>query len=440
MTPVAPHPGRYDITLDCVHCGLCLPVCPTYLDLGDEADSPRGRIYLMRAHDEGRQPMTPGLLEHLDRCLVCRACETACPSGVRFGSLMEDFRAMIQQESVQPSPGGWRARMRRAAGGYVLRTVLPDRRRLRALVHALYFYQASGAVRIVRRLGLARVVGLLGQEAMAPRVPPPAARRDWPSTLPAIGTRRSRVLFLRGCVMPELLPEVQRASIEVLRRNGCEVLTPPEQTCCGALHFHTGQRDRGLELLRQNLRAFDVRDVDAIVVNAAGCGSTLKEYGNLAAETTVIAEAASVFAARVRDISEFLDDLGLVPPMHPVPLRVAYDEPCHLLHGQRISAAPRAMLAALPGATLVPLADADRCCGSAGVYNLQQPELATRVLEEKVRAIAASGAEVVASGNPGCILWIRRGLAAAAEAEPLLAGVRVVHPMELLASAYGMEP
>jgi glycolate oxidase iron-sulfur subunit len=216
-------------------------------------------------------------------------------------------------------------------------------------------------------------------------------------------------------------------------------VTPPEQTCCGALHFHTGERERGLELLGRNLRAFDLRDVDALVVNAAGCGSTLKEYGSLAAETTAIAAAASALASRTQDISEFLHGLGLVPPSHSVPVRVAYDEPCHLLHGQRVSAAPRAMLAAIPGATLVPLADADRCCGSAGVYNLVQPELATAVLEEKVRAIAASGAEVVASGNPGCILWIRRGLAAAAAAEPRLATVRVVHPMELLARAYGME-
>jgi glycolate oxidase iron-sulfur subunit len=301
---------------------------------------------------------------------------------------------------------------------------------------ALYLYQATGMAEVVRRTGLARVVGMQAQEAMAPRVPPLAARRGWPTVLPPHGKQRARVLFLRGCVMPELLPEVQRDSIEVLRRNGCEVVTPAEQTCCGALHFHTGERARGLELLRQNLRALDPEGFDALVVNAAGCGSTLKEYGTLAAEDVAIAASASAFAARVRDLSEFLHDLGLVPPEHPVPLRIAYDEPCHLLHGQRISIAPKAILAAIPGAVLVPLADADRCCGSAGVYNLIQPELATAVLDEKVRAIAASGAQVVATGNPGCILWIRRGLAAAAKAEPRLAGVRVMHPMELLARAY----
>lgn len=429
-------PGRYDITLDCVHCGLCLPVCPTYLHLGDEADSPRGRIYLMRAHDEGRQPLTPGLLQHLDRCLVCRACETACPSGVQFGSLIEDFRAHARPTPAA-APAGLRARLRRALGTFVLRHVLPNRRRLRALVDALYLYQVSGASRVVRTLGLARALGMQAQEAMAPHIPPPAARRDWPATLPAVGNRRARVLFLRGCIMPEVLPEVQQASIAVLRQNGCEVLTPPQQTCCGALHFHTGERRRGLELLAQNLAAFDLRDVDALVVNAAGCGSTLKEYGILAQETPAIAAPAASLARSTKDIAEFLAELGLVQPSEPVVARIAYDEPCHLLHGQRVSAAPRSLLAAIPGATLVPLADADRCCGSAGIYNLMQPALATAVLDEKVRAIAASGAEIVASGNPGCILWIRHGIAAAAVNEPRLSGVRVMHPVELLAQAYG---
>jgi len=431
--------GRYDIALDCVHCGLCLPVCPTYLHLGDEADSPRGRIYLMRAHDEGRQPMTPGLLQHLDRCLVCRACETACPSGVRFGSLIEDFRAQARPTAAAAAAGVG-GHFRRALGTFVLRHVLPDRRRLRALVNGLYFYQVSGAGAVVRTLGLARMLGLQAQEAMAPPVPAPALRRDWPAVLPALGARRARVLFLRGCVMPEILPGVQRASIAVLRRNGCDVVTPPEQTCCGALHFHTGERRRGLDLLTRNLRAFDMRDVDALVVNAAGCGSTLKEYGSLAQETPVIAASAAALAARVEDIAEFLDELGLVEPTHPVRARIAYDEPCHLLHGQRVSAAPRSLLGAIPGATIVPLADADRCCGSAGIYNLMQPALATAVLDEKVRAIGASGAEIVASGNPGCILWIRRGLAVAAAAarDPRLAGVRVEHPVEILARAYGI--
>jgi glycolate oxidase iron-sulfur subunit len=245
------------------------------------------------------------------------------------------------------------------------------------------------------------------------------------------------VLFLRGCVAPELLPSEQRASLAALRHNGCEVVTPRRQTCCGALHFHTGWREPGLDLLERNVAAFDLRDVDAVVVNAAGCGSTLKEYADLGRARPAVAAGAAALAARVRDIAEFLHQLGLVPPSVPVPARVAYDEPCHLLHGQRISAAPRAILAAIPGLELVPLRDADRCCGSAGIYNLVQAALAADILDEKVRCIAASGADTVATGNPGCILQIQAGLQRAAAGEPRLGTIRVVHPMQLLARAYG---
>jgi glycolate oxidase iron-sulfur subunit len=243
-------------------------------------------------------------------------------------------------------------------------------------------------------------------------------------------------LFLRGCVAPELLPEVQAATLTALRHNGCEVVTPPGQTCCGALHFHLGWRDAGLQLVQRNLQAFDRRDIDALVVNAAGCGSTLKEYGELTHDLGALALPARELAARVRDVSEFLDALGLVPPPHAVPARVAYDEPCHLLHGQRVSAAPQRVLDAILGLERVPLAGADRCCGSAGIYNLLHPDLAGAILEEKIAAIAASGADTVATGNAGCILQIRQGLRRAAAATPRLAGVRVVHPMQLLAQAY----
>jgi glycolate oxidase iron-sulfur subunit len=433
------HKGRYDIALDCVHCGLCLPVCPTYLHLGNEADSPRGRIYLMRAHDEGRQPVTPGFIEHLDLCLVCRACETACPSGVKFGNMMEEFRDLVRPAVVTLTLGpgaGVRRRLRAALGRYILLEILPEPRRLHGLVSALRFYQKSGAQSVVRRLGLARALGLGAQEQVAPQVPAEKARRPWNAVLPAYGARRARVLFLRGCVTPELLPEMQTASIEALRHNGCEVVTPPDQTCCGALHFHTGYRERGLDLLERNIAAFDLRDVDAVIVNAAGCGSTLKEYGSLGSARPATAAGAATFAARVRDISEFLVELGLLPPTHEVAARVAYDEPCHLLHGQRVSEQPKAVLRAIPGLELVPLCDADRCCGSAGVYNVVHPELAGEILDEKVRHIAASGANVVATGNPGCILQIRYGLRRAAKQEPRLGRIRVVHPMELLAEAY----
>jgi glycolate oxidase iron-sulfur subunit len=423
-------------------------VCPTYLHLGNEADSPRGRIYLMRAHEEGRQALTPAFREHLDLCLVCRACETACPSGVRFGSMMEEFRALMREggeaAAAEPSAsqgfrsaaGGTQPRWLARAGEFVLRRVLPHPHRLRALANLLWMYEGSGLATLLQRSGLVRALGVGDLDASRPRVPSPSARRDWAETLPAYGRRRARVLFLRGCVTPQLLPAMQRASLEALRHNGCEVVTPRAQRCCGALHFHAGFRDDGLDLLEHNARVFDQNDVDAVVVNAAGCGSTLKEYGELARERPGSAAAAAAFASRVRDISEVLVDLGLVEPRAPVPAVVAYDEPCHLLHGQRVSAAPKQILDAIPGLRRVPLTDADRCCGSAGVYNLVFPRLARQIVAEKVAHIAASGADTVATGNPGCILWIRAGLRAAAAATPRLAGVRVVHPMQLLARAY----
>jgi glycolate oxidase iron-sulfur subunit len=436
--PLAPtderRKSRYDMARDCVHCGLCLQACPTYVTLGNEADSPRGRIYLMRAHEEGKQPNTAAFREHLDLCLVCRACETACPSGVQFGSMMEEFRALEHEASA--GSRGITDRFKAALGQWMLLGVLPHRRRLRGAVTLLRFYQATGLERIVRASGLLRALGLEERAALAPRVPPAKLRRDWPETLPALGPRRARVLFVRGCVTPELLPEMQRASIEALRHNGCEVVTPRRQTCCGALHFHSGYRREGFELLARNLESFDARDVDAIVVNAAGCGSTLKEYGALAAERRDLEPAARGFAGRVRDISEFLDELGLTTPPHSVPARVVYDEPCHLLHGQGVSAAPKRILDAIPGLQRLPLVDADRCCGSAGVYNVLHPEMANAILREKVQHIVASGADTVATGNSGCILQLRGGLREAVKRRPELARVRVVHPMQLLAQAY----
>ena len=434
----AQHKSRYDIARDCVHCGLCLPVCPTYVQLGNEADSPRGRIYLMRAHDEGRQGITPALREHLELCLVCRACETACPSGVQFGAMMEDFRAQLRS-SADPASGA-AARTQSRLGRWLLVHVLPHPGRLHRLVNLLRAYQRGGFEALARRSGLLRALELESRAALAPRVPPRSARRPWPEVLQPHGPRRARVLFLRGCVTPEFLPEMQRASIEVLRHNGCEVVTPARQTCCGALHFHAGFRDEGLALLEHNLRALDPRGADALVVNAAGCGATLKEYDRLAEARPELAAAAVPFAASVRDISEFLDAMGLAPPPYPVRARVAYDEPCHLLHGQGISAQPKRLLAAIPGLELVPLRDAERCCGSAGVYNLLHAELAGEILDAKIRCIQASGADTVATGNPGCILQIRTGLRRASAQAPALGRVRVLHPVELLAAAYEASP
>jgi len=430
---------RYRIALDCVHCGLCLSHCPTYQVTGLEPASPRGRIYLMRAFEEGAQPDTPALREHLDSCLVCRACETVCPSGVRFGSMMEDFRAVLHGERaatdaavVRPPRQGARARL----GAWLLHRVVPDRRRLHRLVNMAWFAQRSGLTAWARRLGVLHALGLQEAEALAPPVPAPAARRAWPQVLPAYGTRRARVLFLRGCITPELLPGMQTASLEVLRHNGCEVVTPPEQTCCGALHFHAGHRRVGMQLLRQNLQAFSAEDVDAIVVNAAGCGSTLKEYGGLVDPASPEAQAAQRVAARVRDIHEWLDELGMLPPPRAVPLRVAWDAPCHLLHGQRISEAPLRLLRAVPEIDLVPLQDADRCCGSAGSYSLVHPDLARTLGAEKAEHIRQADVDVVVTGNSGCILQIRSALGACAWNHERVRPVEVLHTMQLLLRAY----
>jgi len=440
-SPVEHRRERYQIALDCVHCGLCLPACPTYQLTGNEAASPRGRIYLMRAFEEGHQEATAPFREHLESCLVCRACETACPSGVQFGTMMEEFRALYrgQLESqplpaaqVRPEEGGWRGRL----GTWLMLEVLPKPRRLRRLMHLLWFAQRSGLSRLARRTGILGALGLDAAEAMAPPVPPPSQRRSWAETLPPYGKQRARVLFLRGCITPELLPSMQSASLEVLRHNGCEVVTPEAQACCGALHFHSGQRQAGLSLLRENLAAFDIEGFDAVVINAAGCGSTLKEYANLLGQNDAQAGKAQAFAAKVRDISEFLVELGLTPPSGPINKKVAYDEPCHLLHGQGISDAPKQLLGAIPGVQLVTLEDADRCCGSAGVYNLVHPETASALGTEKLQCIRKAQPDIVVTGNPGCILQIRNSLRQATNDKKNYAPIEVLHPMELLLRAY----
>jgi len=435
--------SRYQIALDCVHCGLCLASCPTYEVSGDEASSPRGRIYLMRAFEEGQQADTAAFREHLDSCLVCRACETVCPSGVRFGSMMEEFRALLHGQLEKQPPATARAAPSRGArlGLWLLRSVVPNRRRLRALVNLLWFVQQSGLAALARRLGILKAMRLTDAESVAPRVPSPSARRDWPEVLPPFGEKRARVLFLRGCVTPEVLPSMQQASVDVLRHNGCEVVTPAAQTCCGALHFHAGQRSTGLQLLARNLEAFDLEGFDAIIVNAAGCGSTMKEYAHLLGGEADAAfqERAQRFVARVRDISEFLVELGLRPPTRAVPLRVAYDAPCHLLHGQGITDAPQTLLRAIPALELLPLEHADRCCGSAGIYNVVHPEMAGALGEWKAQSIVDAGVDAVATGNSGCILQIGVSLQKLSEKSgnpERQNAIEVVHPMELLQRAY----
>ncbi len=409
---------EYPRTLDCVHCGLCLPHCPTYGVTGREGDSPRGRIHLMRAWAEERLELTADAHERLDACIVCRNCESVCPSGIRMGDMMEHFRAATADDPARRARPG-------AATRWLLGATLPHRGRIAAASDALRLYRATGADRVVGAV-LARISPRLAAlHDRRPAIPPARERRVEtdrvrPGGFPAAGTRRARVALFLGCIGAEWFAPVHRATIRVLNRVGCDVIVPDDQTCCGALHRHAGLLEDARPLLARNARSFARQDVDAVIVNAAGCGASLKEPLD-----------ADLPLPPYRDVLEFLDALGLTPPPSvPVPARVAYDQPCHLVHAQRVGReVAERLLARIPGITLVPLAHSERCCGAGGVYNLRHPEMADPVLAEKVEAIRASGAGIVVTGNPGCAMQLAHGLRGT--------GVEVAHPVELLDRGYG---
>lgn len=403
---VGPDAPDLDALRTCVHCGICLPQCPTYRVLGEEMDSPRGRLYLVRAAAEGRLSLTDTLARHLDLCLGCRACETACPSGVPFGSLLEAVRAHL-------------ARTRRpSALERLVYGLFPEPGRLGALLRVLRAYQRSGLRRLVRATGLlALAPRLAAMEALLPEVPRAA---PLPRRVPAAGRARGRVGLLAGCVQRHLFPDVNLDTARLLSLAGWEVVVPDGQGCCGALDLHAGRLDVFRVRARRVVAAFPP-DLDWIVVNAAGCGSAMKEYRRwLSGEP-----AAAAFAGRVRDVSEVLADAEL--PLGPLETTATYHDACHLAHGQRIRSEPRALLARVPGLRLVPLADSELCCGSAGVYNLLEPGVADRVLAMKIDRIAGTGARMVVTGNPGCVLQIARGCRARG------LDVEVLHPVQVLA-------
>ena len=408
--------------LECVHCGLCHSACPTYVELGTEADSPRGRIHLMRALQEGTLPLDADAVAHLDLCLGCRGCETACPSGVRYGALIEAARPWVEERHRRPP----RERLRRWAA----LVLLPYPRRLRVAVAPLRALERVGALRVARRLAARLPVRLRHLAHLLPeRLERPAAL---PSETPPLGVERARVQLLAGCVMPELFPATVRSTIAVLAANGCHVSIPRGQGCCGALSLHAGDRATAERLARRNVDAFGSRPAEVpIVVNAAGCGAFMKEYGALLAGDGAYAARARALAARVRDATEFLAALPLRVPAASAPARrIAYHDPCHLAHAQGVREAPRALLRAIPGVTLVPMEDEDLCCGSAGHYNIMRPAMAARLVARKAAAIGASGAEQVATANAGCALQLQAGLRAAGSVLP------VRHVLELLAEAY----
>ena len=407
-------PSPADLS-QCVHCGLCLPNCPTYLQTGYEAESPRGRIHLIAALNEGRLSATPAYRRHIELCLVCRNCESVCPSGVHFGRIMEAGRVQLYSQASL----SWQERLFRRLAFMEL---LPHPGRLRAMFGALRLYQRSGLQRLARASGLLPQP-LADAESLLPPLPAPFASR-W-EVYKAEGPVRYRVGLFTGCVMPLVYGPVHWATLRVLRRNGCEVHIPRAQACCGALNIHGGERDVSASLARQNLRAFLGRGLDAIIVNSAGCGATMKEYADLLPDPE-----ATEFAGLTRDVTEFLAALDVVPPRRTVKRVVTLQESCHLAHAQRIKAAPRALLAALPGVELRELPHADLCCGSAGLYMLTQAEMSTRILDDKMAEIAATGADTIVTANPGCMMQLQRGIQRAGlEAE-------VRHVVELLDEAY----
>jgi len=414
---------NYDALLECIHCGLCLSSCPTFDLLGTEADSPRGRIYLMRALAEGRTEINPSMVHHLDTCLGCRACETACPSAVHYGELLGQVRGRIEKEYSRPT-------REKVAKRALVETLTSPRRLSLAMTGARMMGKLTGSGDGVPAF-LARF--LSGKEGPVRDMPLPGpvttVPRRLPAFTPARGERRARVAVLSGCVMNVLFHHVNQATIRVLAANGCDVLVPPGQGCCGALHLHAGFADEARKLARQTIQAFEQDHVDAIVVNSAGCGAMMKEYPELFA-AGVDTSRAKALSAKVMDVSEFLAKLGLRPVKRERKARVAYHDACHLAHAQKVREQPRALLAAIPGLELVPVAESDWCCGSAGIYNFTQPELATQLQSRKVANLLAAHPDLIVTGNPGCHMWIMTGLKAAGRDIP------VKHTVEVLDEAY----
>ncbi|HEX5561189.1 MAG TPA: glycolate oxidase subunit GlcF [Nocardioidaceae bacterium] len=381
---------------DCVHCGFCLPTCPTYVLWGEEMDSPRGRIYLMKQGLEG-EPMTDSMVQHWDACLGCMSCVTACPSGVQYDRLIEATRAQVERHHERsPADKALRA---------AIFALFPYPRRLRLVRGPLRLLQRTGLDRALRRTGLLeRMAPQLA--AMESLTPPLGQVERLPERLPATGERRAVVGLLTGCVQGAFFPAVNAATARVLQAEGCEVVVPPQQGCCGALSTHNGREEEAQRFARRLVDTFEAAGVERVVVNAAGCGSTMKEYADLLGDDPDYAERASAFAGKVRDISEVLDELGPVATRHPLVMTVAYHDACHLAHAQGIRAQPRRLLNAVPGLSVREIAEPEICCGSAGVYNILNPAPARELGDRKAANIVATGAQVLVTANPGCLMQV----------------------------------
>lgn len=407
----------YERVLDCVHCGLCLSACPTYQETGHEAASPRGRIYLMRSVLDGKIPLDADVEGHLDTCLNCRACETACPSGVQYGRLIEPFREhMAEHEPGRPLKTlSWPQRL-------MLKHIFPSRRRSKWALFPARLAQWAGADWLLRKSGLLRLLPKRYREMH--NMLPPLKRHygSLPEVIPAAGPKRARVGLFLGCVADAIYPETNVATAEVLARNGCEVVIPRAQQCCGALHHHIADAETAGRFAAANLAAFDLSSLDAVITNAGGCGAMLKDYGHF--------DGGGAFAKKVRDVSEFLDELGVIAPGHPLPIRATYHDACHLRHAQGVADPPRRLLSVIPELELVPLEESDLCCGAAGSYNLTQPDMAESLGRRKAEHIAATGATAVFSGNVGCLMQVARHL------KTIKPGLWIAHPIDALHAAY----
>lgn len=419
----AHHPPDPQLIDACVHCGFCLSTCPSYRVIGKEMDSPRGRIYLMDGVNEGQIPLSPATVQHFDTCLGCLACVTTCPSGVRYDKLIEATRSQVERNHAR----SWPEKLLRQ----LIFTTFPYPNRMRWLLRPLGIYQKSGLQKWVRSLGFLkqRLPQLAAMESMLPNISRQAFQDPLPALVPAQGERRYRVGLLLGCVQRLFNPEVNDATVRVLTANGCEVVIPQSQGCCGALTHHQGQEEQTKSLVRQLIDSFADQPLDAVIVNASGCGHTLKEYGNILADDSLYRDKAKEFASKVKDVQEFLADVGLTAKLSPLqaePLTIVYQDACHMLHGQKISVQPRKLLRQIPGVQLREPLDAALCCGSAGVYNILQPEVAEELGRQKVENLTNTGAAVIASANIGCFVQISKHLQLQGKSVPVL------HPMQLL--------